>query len=321
LRRRPVGVAAAVLVVAAAVALIAWLVPVGEVRGSPRSAAAGPPSLGAEPTTADPCALMSVTSYEKFGDPKLDEDFGSFARCDVLVGIGENDDVDVAVELDDADDEDNLPALTVRKDDDEEAADLCARTVIIGDGHIAEVDATTYNDSGTTAADLCAMADVAAAEVVAVLRRGPVPRDQDELPAESIANSNACAMADEQVVALVPDVDPTDPMPGFGPWYCRWSDPEDGPSSLLLQFDRNPPYGPDEGREIRLGDRDAVVFPRGFGDDTCEVSVIHRRYVNEYDEDMIEALLVVVYGDGPTQPLCDTARQVASRAAGNLPAV
>jgi hypothetical protein len=325
LRRKPVAVAAAATAaVAVVVALVAWLAPGGDVRGTPgtsHSEAAGKPTLGAEPAAADPCALMSAKSYADFGDPKLDKDYGSFARCDVLVSIGADDDVDVSVELDDAEEDDDLPALTVRKDDDEEAEDACVRTVIIGDGHVAVVAAHTYNKSGTTAADLCAMADTAASDAVDALRRGPVPRRREEPPAESIANFDACKMADEQVVAQVPAVDPRSPMAGFGHWNCRWSDPEDGPSSLLLLFDRNPPYDPEEGRPIRLGDHDAFVFPRGYGDDTCEVSVIHRRYVNENDEDMIEALLVVVYGDGPPEPLCAKARQVASRVAGNLPPV
>ena len=322
-RWKPAAIAAGAAV---AVALVAWLlVPSGDVGGTPRSAATGSrpggatPSLGDEPAAADPCALMSARSYGKFGDPEVDRDYGSFARCDVLVDVGPDDDVDVSVELDDATDEDTGPALTVRHEDDEEAADACVRSVVIGDGHVVGVEARTYNESGETAADLCAMADIAAGDAVDVLRRGPVPRHSDEPPAGSIAHADACSLADERAVALVPRVDPGSTTPGFGHWYCRWTEPEDGPSSLLLVFDRNPPYDPGDGRPVRLGDHDAFVFPRGYGDDTCEVSVVHRRYANEDGADMIEALLVVVHGVGPVEPLCDKAQQVAARAAGELP--
>ena len=319
--RRPAVVAAALVAVAAvAIALVVWL-PGGETGGAPRPAVAAKPSLGADPTAADPCALMSARAYAEFGEPEVDRDYGSFARCDVLVLIGEDDDVDVSVEIDDAEEQDDLPALTVRKEDDEDPATACVRVLVIGDGHVAVAGAHTYNKSGRTAADLCVMADTAVSDATAVLRRGEVPRHRDEQPAESIANSDACAMAGEQTVGLVPGVDPREPMPGFGNWYCEWTDPDDGPSKLLLVFDRNPPYEPGEGRPVRLGDHDAFVFPHGYGEDTCEIAVIHRRYVNEQDEDMIEALLVVVYGDGPVEPLCATARQVASRAADELPDV
>jgi hypothetical protein len=320
LRWKPVALAAAAAVV---VALVAWLVVPGpDVSGTPAAGsrpAGGTPSLGADPTTADPCALMSAGSYESFGEPELDKDLGSFARCDVLVDVGEEDRVDVSVEFDDVSEGDDEPALTVRNV--EEGPDECLRDLFVGDGHVAEVGASTYNDSGTTAADLCAMADTAVTDALDVLRRGEVPRHENERAADSIANSDSCAMIDKDAVSLVPDVDPDTPMRGFGNWYCRWTDPRDSPSRLLLLFDRNPPYTPEDGEQVRVGDHDAFVLPRGDGDDTCKVVVVHRQYVNEYDEDMIEALLVIVSGAGPPEPLCDKAQQVASRAAENMPPV
>jgi len=326
LRWKPAALAAAAVAV---VALVAWLlVPGDDVPGTPRSAAAGSrpggsaPGLGDDPTTADPCALMSAEDFDEFGEEAhLDADFGSFARCDVLVSVGQDDDVDVSVEFDDVTDDDQRHAapLTVHDEDDEEDDDSCVRTVIIGDGHVATVAAQTYNESGTTAADLCAMADTAVSGAVDVLRRGPVPRHAQPPPDDSLARADACELADEETAGLVPGVAPDDPMPGFGNWYCRWSQPEDGPSSLLLVFDRNPPYDAGDGRPIRTGDRDAVVFPTGYGEQTCEASVIHRRYVNDNGDDMIEALLVVVYGDGAIDALCANAQQVANRVAEHLP--
>lgn len=321
--RRP-RVAAAVGAGAAALAIAAWLVvdaPSGSGREDPRPRSASPSPIVGDPRTADPCALADPTAFARFGETELDTNYGNFNRCDVIVRSRGRSEVDVKVELDNARAGETNPAARTEKVGGLSIVrqpvnnDECDRTLLLGDGNSVEITAVQNGDGR---ADLCAMAEVATTRAVAVLSRGQIPRRTAPPAATSLIRADSCALLDADALARFPGVDALHPEVGFGGWECRWNSTT-SPTSLLLRFDRNQPLTAADGHPTRLGGHDAFVEPDGYGDKTCLVSVVHRRYVDADAQPMVELLLVVVTGSQPPDRLCQLATDLAGPAAAELP--
>ncbi|MCI2417903.1 serine/threonine protein kinase [Saccharopolyspora sp. K220] len=316
-RRRRFGMAATSVAVVAVLAIGAWLVFDLTSSSADDTARSGPsPTIG-DPRTADPCALTDPLPLARFGDAEEDADYGNFNRCDVIVESGDSE-VDVQVQL-----EKPTPGAPpgpveklgelgiVREPGD---SDGCERMLLLPDRTRIPISAEQLGDGQ---ADLCAMADTAVTSAVEVLSRGQIPRRATPEPA-SLINSDACALLDANALTRFPGVDAIHPEIGFGGWECRWESTT-SPLSLLVRFDRNQPLNAHDGRPVQLAGHDAFVEPEGYGDDSCQVSVVHRQYAGEDAEPMAELLLVVVMGAQPPDQLCGLATGLAEPAAAALP--
>ncbi|WUH97821.1 protein kinase [Spirillospora sp. NBC_00431] len=323
-RRHPRAVAAAVLVVAAAVAA-AVVIPRG---GDEAPAREKPVSLIGDPRTADPCALADPAALGRFGETRLDNDYGNFDRCDVLVSAGESDGVDVRIGMaTGSGPETGVPARTMGRVQVFAKApeeDECSRMLVLPapDARTTiSIDARLDGEppAGGTPVPLCPIADTAVASAVAVLNRGPIPRRSPPFPAESLAHKDTCTMLGNEALDAVPGIDAKDPEINYGGWSCEWRSTT-RKILVKLRFDRGQPLGADSGSPTRLGRHRAFVEPDGEGDGTCLVRVVHRTYADQNGDDAIEMLFLVVEGEPDTKRLCSMATHLAEAAATQLPA-
>jgi hypothetical protein len=79
--------------------------------------------------------------------------------------------------------------------------------------------------------------------------------------------------------------------------------------------------GDDDVTPFRAGDRRGYLMPEADGEDTCTAWVEQRDYVDEYGETAVEHVRIWVEGAGRSEDrLCDWAADLATSAAGRLPA-
>ncbi|WP_207945173.1 serine/threonine-protein kinase [Actinomadura rubrisoli] len=319
-RRHPRFVAAGAAVVAVAIA-----VPFTPLFGGEDEAPAKtkPLSLIGDPQTLDPCSLAHAAALGKFGDAELDNDYGNFDRCDVLVDTGEGDPVDVRIGMDTASAPESAgPVRTVgrvRIVDDHAEKDECGRTLLLPPpdaGTTISIDAR--REPGTDSGPLCAIADTATASAVAALNRGPLPRRTPPLPAQSLVHQDACAMLGADALDVVPGIDADDPKVRFGGWECRWRSTTRR-INVMLRFDRGQPLTAADGSPTRLRNHRAYIDPDGEDEGTCLIRVVHRHYPDQNGKDAIEMLYLVVEGEPPTKQLCSMATDLADAATARLP--
>ncbi|MGW5645622.1 protein kinase domain-containing protein [Saccharopolyspora sp. NPDC003752] len=318
-RGRVVAVSAAVVGVLAAGAVVATGFPStsADLPAADRAGAPTTVSPIGEPRTADPCALLDPVALARFGETDLNAEYGNFNRCDVIVDSGDGE-VDVEVLLSAADGPpegriEKIGALDIVREPQE--SDECARILPMPDQRTRIV--ITADQLGEGRSDLCGMAEAAATTAAGVLGRGEVPRRPAPNPA-SLINVDACGLLDGDALARFPGVDAIRPEPGFGGWSCRWNSTT-GPATLRLIFDRHQPPTAEDGRPVRFGGHQAFVEPEGYGEESCQVGIVHREYRGE-DGRLVERLLVVVMGPQPTEELCRLATALAEPAAASLPA-
>ncbi|MCO1578435.1 serine/threonine protein kinase [Crossiella sp. SN42] len=299
-------------------ALAAAAVAAGLVAGTLvwRHAGSEPDSVTGDPRTADPCALTDPAALSRFGQARLDADYGNFNRCDVLVRLSPDprDEADVRVELEPR--AGNAPAAVTATpvasiDRAPERNGQCRRTVQLNDGYRIVVSAKHIDNRR---AELCAMADAVTSGAVLVLGRGQIPLRQAEPPPGSLAGLDACALVSEQEVATALGGAAT-PGPGFGNWLCEW---ERGRRTLLVIFDRDQPMGERDGDRIDLSGRATYVEADGYGERTCEAAIVHRDYTGPDGKPMIEVVRVVLRDDQPGEQLCAPARAAAGQVAARL---
>ncbi|MFI0410017.1 serine/threonine-protein kinase [Actinomadura sp. 3N508] len=322
-RRHPRAVAAAVVAVAAVAVAAAVLIPSGGQRAPARSK---PASLIGDPRTADPCALADPAALGRFGEAELDNDYGNFDRCDVLV----NDAVDVRIGMASGSGPEagrGGPARTmgrVRVLAEAPEKDECGRMLVLPSpdgGTTISIDARQVEEPrpGDAPAPLCPIADTAVASAAAVLNRGPIPRRTPPFPPRSLAHKDACTMLGNDALDAVPGIDAGDPEVGYGGWNCEWhSTTQD--IQVKLRFDRGQPLTAEDGSPTRFGAHRAFVEPDGEGEGTCLVRVVHRTYADQHGDDAIEMLFLVVQGDPSTERLCSMATRLGGAAAARLPA-
>jgi len=306
-----VAVAALVLTAAAWMAIEWW-------PGTARSTSTAPPSSIADPHKADPCALLDQASLARFGGTELDPASGNFNRCDVYVRPPGGGQVDVTVELLAAEPDVATPwqvervgGIAIVREPENDGQ--CHRTVVLRDGVRVDIGAK-FTDKGR--GDLCAMAEAAAKSAVAKLSGGRFPQRAARPADRSLFWVDACGLLDADALARFPGVDALHPEVGFGNWECRWRSTTSR-SQLLVRFDQHVPLTADDGHPTRVGGRYAYVEPDGYGDDTCLVRVLHRRFTLA-GQPRTELLLVVVFGLD-ARDRCRLATDLAGSAAAGLP--
>ncbi|WKX70576.1 serine/threonine-protein kinase [Streptomyces sp. XD-27] len=285
--------------------------------GAPAPGAAG--VFGDDPRTADPCALLKPAAFERFGETDLDEDYGNFDRCDVVLLRDGTEAVDVQVDFDSSSPPEPAgPARTegrVSVVADEPESDGCTRLLSV-DGVRDTVVRISANLTADRRMPLCRIADAATDVAVDRLNKGELARRS--LPSGSLANEDACAMLDTGALAVVPGVDARDPDPGFGGWSCDWfsttSDIE-----VELRFNRPGFSDADNSRGTRLHGRRAVVLPGYDGEGSCTVQVAGPSYTGGGGARSFEAVQLSVRGARSKDRPCAMATDLIRSAAEALP--
>jgi eukaryotic-like serine/threonine-protein kinase len=304
-RRRPRALVAGVAVAVAAVLALAL------VLASPWEHRAGGPArtvLG-DPRTANPCAVADAGVLSRFGEATLDPNHGEFNRCDVLIAVAGDDEIDVEFRFGVAESGPPVSSTpSVVRHQPERDSDACDIALTLADRHELVVTAKSDDD---VEADFCQVADVAADHVESVLRQhGRIPR-RPAVDPRSLVNVDACGLLTGVPAAAVP-------VPGFGRWRCRWQSPD---GSLQVIFDRDGLDGAREGSHQTMSGRDVYVVPEGYGDFTCAARIFHLRYQDEHGESKVELVLVVAEGGAPMGNLCDLVTRLAQPVVARLPSL
>lgn len=274
-----------------------------------------------DPRTADPCALLDPASLGRFGDTELDSDYGNFDRCDVLIEPGGDSVVDVRVDFD-LDPPPERAAATAKTGivavvKEPGGSDSCERSLALSGVTDTTITVTAKRDDKGKA-PLCAIADVATADAVEALNRGPMPRRSPALPPESLAGLDACTLLHARDLEIIPGVDAADPDHGFGGWDCDWASTTSD-LGLDLRFDRGPEPDAAGGTATRLNGRPAFVKPEDEGDETCLVLIVHRTYADPHGRTAAETVRLLVHGSRPVPRLCAMATDLARAVSTRLP--
>ncbi|MGY0056014.1 serine/threonine-protein kinase [Streptomyces sp. LZ34] len=332
-RRRPllIGGAAASVMAAAVTAAMLWpndpplkkpSPPHGSsssATGQPTATSAGGFGLG-DPRTVDPCALLKTGAFERFAHAaQLDPQYGNYDRCDVVLSSDEDEIVDVMVDLN----SDDPPSATAAQTSGRvgvvpEPAESrqCGRQLVLSGARdtVIRITAELIDDAK---APLCDIADAAVEHAVTVLNRGEVPRRSPKLPADSLAQQDACGLLDARTLEVVPGIDARDPDVGFGRWTCDWESTTND-MTVRLVFDQGILSPPDNSRFTELAGHDAVVMPEYEGDGTCTVDVFHHPH-QSHDDGPTERLRLAIGGARDKDRACETATDLARSATAGLP--
>ncbi|GAA4532549.1 serine/threonine-protein kinase [Amycolatopsis samaneae] len=302
---RLAGAAVVLLVIAAAVTipfLHQETPPAGDVIGEPR--------------TADPCALTDQQAMRPFGEVEMQNDYGGFERCDLLIAVGPRRQVDIAVEFS-APDPDVPRAVQPGRFDvqvNPRNGDECDRAVRA----TQQVDVWITAKQKDATADLCGMADVATQSVLDKLRHGQLPRRRPFEPA-SLANFDACGLFNGSALAAVPGIDAIHPRVGFGNWKCEWHSTTEK-TDLQVKFERNEKMTAVSGAPTQLAGHEAYVMPtEGKTSGSCMVRVVHRAYVDQHGRAAVEHVTVELIGKKPAKDYCAMATAIGRAAADALP--
>ena len=312
--RWPWIAAAAAVAVVVALGLVFWP------RPTPDAAVAAAPGLG-DPATADPCSLIRPEPFARFGEATLETDYGNFDRCDVTVESPESELNRFATRVQFVNSPQQLPdglreerdgILLVRSGP---IGDECGRTLRLPDGH--DVRVVTRTERGVPP-DLCAVADVGTDIALEALARGPVPRRPVPFDPTSLATVDACGLLDAATVATVPGLETAEPNPGLAGWECDWKSPTSD-AVVDIYYDRHQGLDEDDGTRTQIAGRDAVVDP---DEDAagCDVTVLHRSYLDRRGAPSDELLNVEVEGVPGVGDVCALTTAVATVAVERLPA-
>lgn len=297
------------------VALAAVVVVVGVVLAYLRpweSDGDGVASTLGDPRTADPCAFADPDVLGEFGAAAVDPNYGGLNRCDVLLDVDGEQDIDVLFQFDRAESGTARPAGVVRHGPERDDGE-CGIALTLTDGNVLEVAARF---DGQPPADLCEVATVAADHAETVLREHrEVPRRAAPDP-RSLADVDACGLITAADLTAVPAYADATADPGFANWTCRWQ-PPGGDGSLQVIFDRNDPDDARDGVREEVGGREIYVADGGYGVDTCVARVFHRAYQDESGDPQVELALVVA--TGPPEGRCELASRFAAPVAERLP--
>jgi eukaryotic-like serine/threonine-protein kinase len=307
-RKRP----RALLIAAVAVAVVAVLV-LAIVR--PWESEAGGPArtvLG-DPRTANPCAVADADVLARFGETRLDADYGGFSRCDVLIAVAGDDEIDVKFEFDLPASDNASSATRVVRHSPQRDSDACDIALTLADRSVLWVTAKSDDDVDT---DFCQVADVAADHAESVLAQYQTFPRRPSFDRKSLANVKACDLLSPADLAAVPAYAGAVAEPGFADWSCRWQSPE---GALRVVFDRTDLDSAREGTKHDVGGREAYVFQEGYGKFTCETDVFHQRYQDSYGDTTVELAMVIVEGGAAMADLCQTSTTFAAPVAAHLP--
>jgi hypothetical protein len=304
--RWPWAVGAAAVAVLVVLGLVLWP------RPAPAPVAAAPPGIG-DPASADPCSLLRTEPFERFGDATLENDYGNFDRCDVIMEAGADrfavraQFIQSPEELPEGAREERDGLVIVRSALVDEQ---CTRRVRLPDGY--DVWIVARSERGAIP-DLCAVADTATDLALPVLAAGPVPRRQTPFDPASLALVDSCGLVDQAAVATVPGLETADPDRGFAGWDCQWDTP-DTEAAVQVRYDHETGLDADMGTPARIAGRDAAVLP---DDDRtgCEITILHRSYIDQFGYPYSELLVVEIDLPAPAEDPCAQALNIAELAA------
>ncbi|TDV53748.1 serine/threonine-protein kinase [Actinophytocola oryzae] len=307
-RRQPHGLLAAAAVAVIALLLLTVVRPWESEAGGPARTVLG------DPRTADPCAVADSRVLGRFGNATVAGDHGGFDRCDVLIAVSGDDEIDVVFRLDSAATGEDGPPRVVRHAPRREI-DGCGIALTLADLAVLEITARSDDDVDT---DYCQVATVAADQAEHVLaRHREFPRRPSADP-RSLARVDACRLVPRDELATVPAFAGASPSRGFGGWTCRWQS-EGG--ALRVVFERADLAAASEGTRTVVAGRDVYVEPEGYGEFTCAARVFHLRYADRHGGGHVELALVVAEGGASMTDLCRVAVAFAAPVATRLPEV
>lgn len=300
--RRPIGAAAGIAAVAAGVLS----------ASTPTTPAAAPAQAPFDARALDPCLLTDTAALRSFGSPELEPDYGNFNRCDVLLHRGDGLFTDVKVELKNY--TGSPPEGELKRVGSFDVVggplqdDSCARLILVPKGFIVSV---TAGDDPGAPVDLCKIADIATESAVKTLSRNETPLRKAAFPARSLAEVDACSLLDPTMPGV-----PGPPRPSFGRWACTYEGP--GGRARVI-FDRGHPLDDSTGARSTQAGREIRTAADDYGPGTCRSAVAYRPYTDIDNRPMLEVVLVVVNGDGPSERLCTPATALAGEVARRLP--
>ncbi|WP_161501000.1 serine/threonine-protein kinase [Embleya scabrispora] len=302
--------------------------PVGTPAATPNGSTAAQSASRNEPIsvigdhrTVDPCALTDASAFQRFGRTELDRDYGSFARCDVILSANDTETVDIEILFTSTPAANPVPATRttgrVRVTPQPAESRNCDRLLTV-DGVRDTTIVVEAKLLETVGAPLCEIADVATEVAVDRLNRGELARRSPRPPENSLLYRDACAMLDAKALGVVPGIDARNPDTAFGGWGCDWRSTTDD-IQVGLRFDR--PELPDaaDGRVVKLDGRQSIVLPDDDGKGTCTVEVTGPTYSDQSGKKAVELVSIAVGGNGPTNRSCDLAQALARSAALRIP--
>ena len=307
-KRRPKALLAGAAAFAVVVVLLfAVLRPWESEAGGPARTVLG------DPRGADPCAVADARVLGRFGEASVDADYGGFNRCDVLIEVAGDDEIDVRFQFEAAGtDETSGPSRLVRHAPERES-DSCDIALTLADRSVLAVTAKSDDDVDT---DFCQVADVAADHAESLLGQyQEIPR-RPALDPRSLVNADACRLLGAGDLTAMPAYTGATVAPGFGSWSCRWDSPD---ATLRVIFDRNDLESAREGTRLTLSGREVYVVENGYGESTCAARVFHLRYQDPGGDPHVELALVVAEGGVGMTELCRVVSTLAAPVAARLP--
>lgn len=280
-----------------------------------------PGSMGDE-ATADPCALLDVSTLSAFGDAELDTDADIPNRCDVVVTEPSGAQIDVQLKMwvDERHTGDAVRrgVIDVLRTTEDMPRQCETDLFLPSRDHLIALDAEQVTGD---VADLCAVADAAVEHAVSVLNAGEVPRRPLVPMPGSLQTINACRVIEERALDLFLDGEESDErVRGFASWDCTWYKDDD--RSLRVLVTRHEPLSASDGHRVVLGGREAYVEDDSWGPETCVVSIVHDKHPDaDGGTGFTDDLVRVVFSDAglPLEQRCNTAVPLARAVAEALP--
>ncbi|HEV7646999.1 MAG TPA: serine/threonine-protein kinase [Actinophytocola sp.] len=273
-----------------------------------------------DPRTADPCALLDPESYERFGPTVEDPAYGAFNRCDVLVNAGEDNELDIDLELLARVDPNVKPAPDAKVEVEKAEVDDdggCDVTIILADLNRVDVNARPHGDH---TADPCQVAQAAGDRAVELLPPKELTRRSKPFDAASLARIDGCSLVDRDALAkAIPGADP-EPSVAFGRWTCDWSGRAATMSASVI-LTQNQTLTAADGQLVEMAGHHVFIEPGEDGDEECLALVVHRPVHTDSGDDIDEIAMVDVQGEEPMNRLCASARTIARSVAQHLPPV
>ena len=313
--RRRVVLAGAGVLVAAAVAGGVLVATGGPDASGPQFPTVVPALSLGDDRTADPCGPVRPEDLQAFGATTRVPDYGNFASCEVSVAQRGSDTIDVssrwrpssstppegeAQKLGDA--------LVVRRPAED---GMCQRYVVLADGSPLEITAEfepAASGSQGPLADVCTVAETAAASAATTLAADGVPRRDP--PAEGLWTTDACTLLSPDDLSFLPPEERSDGYRNNGGWQCEWGDGRDPETSVMISFDRYTP--PQESGDPAPGT--PAFVNRDAQDGTCNAEVPTRQFIAASGEPRTEVLRVKTEGPLSRTELCDRAAALATAA-------
>jgi len=274
---------------------------------------------------ADPCALADRQVLSAYGAPTIEPGY-LFTDCEATFLGADRSGLTLSIGFDFAfpDGFTMTPrvraGVTVYGDTGDD--NWCRRGVAVAEHAVISLAVGGTPDTNVT----CGTADRALDAVLPKLVDGDLPAA--DLPAESLANQDACALLRPEEAFRVPGVDKDQLTPGFNGQTCTWGNPVVSDPHAYVSFSPAFPLDADSPRDrtVEIGGHNAVVHPEVGGSNSsyrtlpgCEVRIEYRPFARQGVMKSIEELSVSVTADAQDESSCPLATDLAKLAVGRLP--